>query len=235
MSKNFYGLLDIDDDASQAEIKSAYRKQVKKLHPDHYGQDCEPFLAVQKAYETLSDPSRRSAYDAQLARERRRATKSSPSEPPSWRVRRRPSGARPASAFDDTLFQDFFRFFGSPFDEMWDRLWSDFAPPGRPRIGGLEQLEVEIALTPEEAWRGGQVRIPIPIPYECPACRGRGSIGPYACRHCSGQGAYMEDHAVLLTFPGGVAEGHSAGLPLDSLGLHNVYLTVHFTVRPDYK
>lgn len=232
MSKNYYGLLDIDDDASQAEIKSAYRKQVKKLHPDHYGKDCEPFLAVQEAYETLSDPRRRSAYDARLARERRRTTGRSTSRPSSWRVRRRPPAARPAPAFDDLLFHDILRLFGSPVGQMWDQFWSDFDAPRRPRSGGLGQLEVEIAITPEEAWRGGQIRIPIPVPYECPGCRGSGSVGPYVCQHCSGQGAYVEEHAVLLTFPGGVSEGHSAGLPLDSLGLRNVYLTVHFTVRP---
>jgi molecular chaperone DnaJ len=63
--EDYYKVLGVDRKASIDEIKSAYRKLVKKYHPDH---SKEPnaesnFKRVSEAYETLSDPAKRSAYD----------------------------------------------------------------------------------------------------------------------------------------------------------------------------
>jgi len=58
----FYKLLEVDKDASNAEIKKAYRKLAVKHHPDKGG-DPETFKEVTRAYEVLSDPEKRSKYD----------------------------------------------------------------------------------------------------------------------------------------------------------------------------
>jgi len=70
--KDYYATLGVDVNATQEEIKSAYRRQAKKCHPDCSGQGSEPFLALREAYEVLGDPQRRRAYDAERARARRR-------------------------------------------------------------------------------------------------------------------------------------------------------------------
>ncbi|AHI01252.1 DnaJ domain-containing protein [Kutzneria viridogrisea] len=59
---DYYELLEVKPGASQAEIKSAHRSLVKVLHPDAGGSQIM-FRLVQEAYETLSDPERRAAYD----------------------------------------------------------------------------------------------------------------------------------------------------------------------------
>jgi hypothetical protein len=64
---DYYELLEIKPGASQAEIKSAHRSLVKVLHPDAGGSQIM-FRLVQEAYETLSDPARRAAYDARRSR-----------------------------------------------------------------------------------------------------------------------------------------------------------------------
>jgi curved DNA-binding protein CbpA len=78
MAKDYYLILGIGADATEDEIKSAYRREAKRHHPDCSGEDCEPFLALQEAYEVLGDPERRRAYDRELARERRQGQPSSP-------------------------------------------------------------------------------------------------------------------------------------------------------------
>ncbi|PPQ65098.1 hypothetical protein CVT24_003059 [Panaeolus cyanescens] len=59
----FYDLLEVAPDASEAELKKAYRKKALRLHPDKGG-DPELFKEVTHAYEILSDPDKRSVYDA---------------------------------------------------------------------------------------------------------------------------------------------------------------------------
>jgi curved DNA-binding protein CbpA len=72
-----YALLDVPEDASDAEIKRAYRDAAKKYHPD-LNPDAEPgrFARVSEAHEVLSDGSKRAAYDAALRAERDAASTS---------------------------------------------------------------------------------------------------------------------------------------------------------------
>ena len=62
MEKNLYQELGLKKDANRSQIKSAYRSLVKKHHPDAGGKK-ERFLAIQNAWETLSDPIKKEQYD----------------------------------------------------------------------------------------------------------------------------------------------------------------------------
>ena len=61
--KNLYEILDVPKDASESDIKKAYRKKAQSSHPDKEGGDEELFKEIQKAYEILSDANKRKHYD----------------------------------------------------------------------------------------------------------------------------------------------------------------------------
>ena len=65
MIKNLYKELGLKENATQSEIKSSYRRLVKKHHPDTGGEK-DKFLAIQDAWETLSDPLKKKQYDLTL-------------------------------------------------------------------------------------------------------------------------------------------------------------------------
>jgi hypothetical protein len=59
----YYDLLGVQKDATEQELKQAYRKQALLLHPDKHGGDGEPFKQMKIAYDVLLDPKKRAAYD----------------------------------------------------------------------------------------------------------------------------------------------------------------------------
>ena len=65
MNNNLYKELGLKENATQSEIKSSYRRLVKKHHPDAGGEK-DRFLAIQDAWETLNDPFKKEQYDKNL-------------------------------------------------------------------------------------------------------------------------------------------------------------------------
>jgi len=217
MGKNYYVILGLQPDATPEQIKSAYRHQVKELHPDHYGEDCQPFLAVQEAYDVLSDPKRRAAYDRQL--------KNRPKV-----IRPRPGPVEPLIPHEEPSgrYPGLHRPGRSPWlDEIFEQFWDDYRAS---TFGGVEEIEIELQLTPLEARQGGQARLLLPVRTRCPTCRGYGGSGLYACRRCGGAGAILERYSLLVSIPPGVTNGERLSLPLDRVGLPNFHLTVHFAI-----
>lgn len=69
MSRDYYAVLGVGEDASQSEIKQAFRERALECHPDRAAEDQkdtakDEFLRVRKAFDVLSDPKKRAAYDA---------------------------------------------------------------------------------------------------------------------------------------------------------------------------
>jgi molecular chaperone DnaJ len=230
VAKNYYLILGISPAATLDEIKSAYRRRAREYHPDRFGADPRPFLDVQEAYAVLSSPAHRQAYDRRMRDIRKRTAAGAAPES----LRFKQSAAEPTrspesrSEFGEASLLHSFRTSYPSFDELFDRLWLNFRDIGHPKAEAPEALHLEFLLTPDEAARGGQVRLMVPAEARCPTCGGCGGVGLYECWRCAGEGKIAGEFPMTLAFPAGTYDGYEAAIPLDRFGIRNLYLSVRF-------
>ncbi len=231
MKNDYYFVLGLTPEATAEEIRSAYRRLTSELHSHLSGFGSEQFLEPQEAYSVLSDSMRRAVYDREAGEiPVRRTDLARPAET----VIRRRHSAEPLTPVQSvggleeiSLLRSFETFLPS-FNEMFDRLWSNFELVTRPKAERLESLTVDVPLSPRQAFMGGQMRILVPARVTCPACGGRGSAGSYECWRCEGNGALTDECPVTVSYPAGLQQDYTVRLPLDRFGIENFYLTVRF-------
>lgn len=157
-SRDLYAILGIPRDASQVEIKKAYRKLVRKHHPDanpgDHGAE-ERFKKINLAYEVLQDPQKRETYD-------RYGT-----------IGDAGPGGAPFGGFGP---------FGDIFGDLFDSFFGSGRPSGGPARG--ESLDMTLSITLEEAFRGVTREISVPKLETCAHCGGSGAEPGSEVRTC---------------------------------------------------
>jgi molecular chaperone DnaJ len=166
MSRDYYEVLGVDRAADETEIKKAFRRLARELHPDvnsHDPEAEEKFKEAAEAYEVLSDPLRRRTYDSFGAQGLRSG---------GWAPRSAGFGSV------DDIFQAFFGG-GDPFG---------FGRRG-PASGGDIATSVELSLA--EVATGGSREVSFDAVMQCERCRGNGAepgTPIHPCENCNGEG-----------------------------------------------
>jgi DnaJ-class molecular chaperone len=195
-------------------IRAAYRDLAKRLHPDVAGaQATRAFQEITHAYDVLSDPERRRAYNHELSR--------APEPDTPAQIRRAPISRTPVGVL------------GNPdgvrpsFDEAYDRFRRNFSGIGVPKSERLEGLNFEVLLTAGEKARGCVVPVGIPVFETCPTCAGTGRDWVFSCLSCQEQGMIEREEIVHIRVPPETPSGAIFEIPLRGLGIHNFYLRLH--------
>lgn len=254
--KDYYELLGVSKDAAPEEIKKAFKKMAMKYHPDRTGGDKaaeEKFKESKEAYDVLSDPQKRSAYD-QFGH----------------------AGVnQSAGGFGGGGF-NFDDIFGGDVSDIFAEVFGGGRGGRKQRSGSRAQagadLQYQLSLTLEEAVRGatksihfskfvkcpecngsgakkgskpikcpdcdgvGQIRMQqgfFSVQQTCPNCRGRGEIIKEYCTKCHGQGRVQQPKTLSIKVPEGVDQGDRIRLSGEGEeGLHggptgDLYVDIH--------
>jgi molecular chaperone DnaJ len=219
--RDYYLVLGVSRSVCDEGIKEAFRRLVKKYHPDVAGPLSRwEFQEIVEAYEILSDPDRKRSYDRGLAHAEGRGHAAPEAHMTGSSRRRMPRVPEPVSPL-----RDFFSISQS-IDALFDRIFSSFTGMAVPGAEDPQGLNLELILTPGEALSGGRVPISVPVLYPCPDCHGSGRAWPNECGRCSGSGMVEEVEEVMLRIPPRVDQGSVFEVPLGALGIHNHYLRV---------
>lgn len=224
--QDLYEVLGVGKDASEKELKTAYRALALKYHPDKSDGDEEAsrkFKQVAEAYEILSDPDKRKAYD-----------------------NRGMSGARDAGFQGFEANRDIYQQYGDIFGDLFaERYHQERIRPRKGRdvraaltisfmdaaLGGKKEIEIP-KLAPCEICSGfgtasksppqpcatcqgtGQVSRRaqeqggfFSVSSACPDCQGKGIRPEDVCRQCEGDGLLEKASKVVVTIPTGVEPG----------------------------
>ena len=170
--KDYYEVLGVSKDASEKDIKAAYRKLAMKHHPDRSDDPGaeERFKELSEAYAVLSDSDKRQKYDqfghaginSQYSQE---------------------------DLFRGVNFEDLLRGFGMGGESIFDMFFGGGGGRRGPARG--RDLRYDIELTLEQAARGLETTIEVPRTESCPKCQGSGAkpgTTPVTCSNCRGSG-----------------------------------------------
>jgi len=171
--RDYYEVLGVERQATDQQIKSAYRKLALKHHPDRNPGDHqaeEAFKEAAEAYAVLADPQKRSLYDrfghAGV------------------------SGAAQGGGFDPTIFADFSDIFAGLGDAFgFGDIFGSRRRRGGPQRGA--DLRYDLEITFDESATGSETTIQIPREETCETCSGTGAAAgtkPETCSQCRGTG-----------------------------------------------
>jgi molecular chaperone DnaJ len=261
--RDYYDILGVPRGASDAEVKRAFRKLAQQWHPDISTdpQADERFKEINEAYQVLSDPQRRQAYDL---------------------FGRADSGGAAEGFGSFGGFQTGFGGFSDLFDAFFGSAGAGTARRPRPPTGS--DLRYDLRLTFQESIAGAEKEIefnsldrcarcegsgaepgtsPTTCPQcngsgevrqvrstmigqmvnvsPCPRCRGLGRVISDPCRECGGQGRVERKRTLHVTIPAGIDEGHQIRLSGEGEvgprggAAGNLYVVVHVDPHPQLR
>lgn len=180
-NKDYYEILGVSRDASQDEIKKAYRKMALKYHPDKNPDDKEAeqkFKEAAEAYEVLSDQEKRQRYD-QFGHEGVKGGAGGFG-----------GGFGGGMSMDD-IFEQFGDIFGGAFGGAFGGGFGGGSQRRRRRVNRGSNLRIKVKLTLEEIANGAEKKIKVNKYVQCKACNGTGAQdgSSYStCPTCKGMG-----------------------------------------------
>ena len=184
MTKSPYEVLGVAETASGDEIKKAYRKLAREYHPDRNPDDSaaeERFKEVQGAYDLLSDPEKRQAYDTFGSAAGR--------------------GFPGGGDMGGVRIEDFdLANLGDLLGGMFGGGFGGGRRPGAARPERGDDLEAHVRISFEDSLTGAQVRVPVEVDAPCSTCHGTGAepgTAPVTCPQCQGRGVISDSQGLF--------------------------------------
>ena len=260
--KDYYEVLGVQKNASEDDIKKAFRKLAHKYHPDKKGGDEAKFKEASEAYAVLSDKKKRAEYDTY------------------GRAFNGASGPG-AGGFDFSGFQNGFQGFEGVEFDLGD-IFGDIFGGARHQQKRGRDISIDLELSFKDSVFGTERRVLITkmntcstcsgtggkpgtemqtcktcggkgtitesrstilgtfsATRECPTCMGRGTIPKETCRACAGRGVAKEQEEIKITVPAGIHDSEMIRMPgrgeaISGGSAGDLYVKIHVKADPRF-
>lgn len=216
--KDYYDMLGVGRDASEQQIRVAFRKRARELHPDVNRDDpqaAEKFKDLNEAHEVLSSADKRAMYD-RFGEEWQRYRDAGVSSSDAQYTRRSSSKEDFESWFTGGDGSFTYRTPGAGnerFSDFFNLLFGNQGEPAgrsrirqnRPQRGTDSDLSTTVTL--EEAFTATMRQVTIKAPEACPICSGSGTARGATCPRCDGRGTVERQKQLEVRIPKGVRTG----------------------------
>jgi curved DNA-binding protein len=234
--KDYYSVLGVARNASELEIKKAFRRLARQFHPDvaaNKKQAEEKFKEINEAYEVLGDSEKRHRYDEFDGL--RQEDGGFPPPPGAGGSRRRSGGRRGRRRATRSDAEEF-GFDNTSFSEIFEQAFRS----GRGQDAGVgsmdevQDVESEIGVTLEEVLLGSIRTVTTVTELLCVACRGTGRVSRRICAGCGGRGHSMGTQPCQVKIPAGIGDGQRLRIPGKGIGHPpgDLYLKVRVEKHP---
>lgn len=200
MAKDYYSILGVKRNATQKEIKAAFRKAARKYHPDVNPGDRtaeQRFKEINEAHDVLSDPEKRAKYD--------RYGENWEQAEAFEKARAQYNGGR-SQTFTFDINDLLRRQGGRGGFDFGDVFGGIFGGRTRGPMRG-QNVEYETEITLEEAYHGTTRTLELQSQEPCPTCGGAGEIASAVCHTCQGSGQVIRPRRIEVKIPPGAATG----------------------------
>ncbi|MGQ9675242.1 MAG: DnaJ C-terminal domain-containing protein [Chloroflexota bacterium] len=201
-AKDYYATLGVKRDATDKDIRQAYRRLARKYHPDVNPGDKmaeAKFKEIQQAYEVLSDKDKRAKYDQYGDAWEYAGRGGAEPGPGQWHSRQATYdfGTMGADGFD----------LGDIFESLFARTGTRTAYRRATRTQRGQDIDQPVEITLEEAYHGTQRIIQMQTPEVCTQCGGTGVTQNKPCAQCGGVGSTVRPRRLEVKIPPGVRDG----------------------------
>lgn len=265
MGKDYYAILGVQKNASESEIKKAFRALAQKHHPDKKGGDEKKFKEVSEAYGVLSDKKRRAEYDAY------------------GRVFQGEGGGSQGGGFNDFDFSQFSGGGGGFEFDLGDMFSDFFSGRGGNRRARGSDIAIDVEISFKDSVFGVEKSVSFYKTGVCDACRGSGAkpgskmkqchacagagkvhearntvfgtfnttrvcevchgvgeVPEEICAVCKGEGVLRKQETVSFRIPAGIENGEMIRIPQKGEAVRggeegDLYVKVHIAPHPEYK
>ena len=206
--KNYYSILGVTPDSTDAEIKSAYRALARKFHPDVNPDGASRFKDITEAYETLSDAKKRSQYDTingffKTATKEKQQTSSRQAQ---FEYKKQSQDKTTSKKTEKQTNRNKKREnFSKKFNDIFENFSKQKQEKPQPKRG--TDIYEEISISIKEVVEGAERTVNVVHTTECPHCKGRKFINGAICSVCDGTGEKSEYRKITVKIPKNIKNG----------------------------
>lgn len=212
--KNYYDILGVTPDSSNAEVKAAFRSLARKFHPDVNPDSADKFKDISEAYDILSNPEKRNQYNILNGFFKTEKTKTSSARAEEqYRYKYSHQEHKNTNQNINSQTKPKKEDFSKKINEIFEEFKKSNKKEQKLSPVNGEDIYADISISISESVNGVSKTVNIMHTVQCPHCKGRKFINGAKCSVCFGKGDVSDHKRITVKIPKNIKNGTKLRVP----------------------